>query len=163
MFARGMAFLLLVSLPSLAEEHNASSVKETYQDWRLTCNETGENSVCEIQQMIVNQNKQVVSMISFGPSGDRPKALQIALPHMLDLTQGVQIVIDNNASTVMPFRYCSSQACFVLIPEDSELLDQMKSGTAGIIRARQMGQQQLLQIQFSLMGFTAASSSLGEL
>lgn len=156
-----LPFLLLSLLASavLAEEPNARTVTETYQDWQLVCSERNKATQCEARQQVMNQNQQTVALLTLAIVPEKKQLLQIALPHLLDLTKQVAIVIDEQKPRPYPFRFCNPTACFLIVEAGDPLFDQLKKGSAGVIKVTPMGQAEV-GFKFSLKGFSAALASL---
>lgn len=150
--------LSFISLNCLAEEPSSRTVKETFKDWAVICVEQAGNKQCEAKQTLVNQDNNVVAVITVVIK-EKNKILQLTLPHLLDLTKLVKISVDSKASMIFPFKFCNRAACFVLI-DDDKIFNAFKKGTVGVISVKALGSPKNLDLNFSLRGFSAALKSL---
>jgi invasion protein IalB len=155
-----LLLLCTLNLAVAAEEPNARTVTETFQDWQVICTEKDGESQCVARQQLLNQNRQTVIMLSLAKVGDDKMLLQIALPHMLDLTKQVGIGIDGQKSRLYPYQFCNASACFVQVPDSDPLFGLFKKGTSGTLQSTLMGEGKQLSFPFSLKGFSAALERL---
>jgi invasion protein IalB len=156
------ALLLAVPLHATAAEPNVRTVTETYQDWLVVCTEREGNKQCQAQQQLVNKNKQVVVQLTLAKTDKAKQLLQIALPHMMDLTKPVGIVVDGQKARPYPYRYCNKAACFVQVEGNDPLFAILGKGTDGAVRVTPMGagEQKEQELKFSLKGYAAAAARL---
>ena len=149
---------LAASSVLFAEEPNNRTVTETYQDWQVVCIEQEQKTRCEARQQLVNPKRQPVALISLGKN-EQDIIPQFALPHLMDLTQGVKISIDGQKAQSYPYRFCSPAACFVQVEGKDPLLAGFKKGTSGSMELTPLGQKPV-SFGFSLKGVSAALGRL---
>ncbi|NNJ90229.1 MAG: hypothetical protein HKP55_01025 [Gammaproteobacteria bacterium] len=155
-----LAFSLLISSTLQAEEQpNIKTSTENYKDWQLACVEQGAVKRCEIKQTLLNKDSKPVSVISLAKKNNNDLLMQIALPHMLDLSVSVQLDVDGKKQASLPFKYCNSVACFIFVDNDTALFNAFKKGSAGTISTRALTGEGI-KLDFSLSGFSSAVSNL---
>lgn len=137
---------------------NLKTTSEVYSDWELVCVEQSDQKTCQAKQTILNEQKAMVSVIEVAETDAGAMIVQIALPHMLDLSKSPKMVIDQQAEFDAPYKFCSPQACFIIL-EDASILDAFAEGNSGIITAPTLNGS-AFEIGFSLLGFKAAYESL---
>jgi len=153
------ASLLLLASSISAEEPSGRTVTETFTDWQLVCVEQGKVKRCEVKQTLVNQDNNVVAVITVAKKPDNELLLQLTLPHLLDLTKAVAVSVDGATPRTYPFRFCNKAACFVLA-EDKKLFAAFKKGSAGVLAVKPIGTAETMNLNYSLKGFSAALKSL---
>ena len=80
----------------------ASSLNETYKDWRVTCVQQGATKRCALSQTQVQQNGQRVLAIELAaPSGNTVTGT-LVLPFGLALDSGIAFQIDEKAYRAIP-------------------------------------------------------------
>lgn len=132
----------------------------TYQDWLSSCVESDVGQRCEIKQNLVGNEGKLVSVMSLvKPRSNMPAIVQIALPHMLDLSVPVKLSVDGNALSNLGYRYCNAAACFVIIENREEIIAAFKEGVQVQFELLAMNRQPI-KLSFSLKGFTAALNNL---
>ncbi len=150
---------LAMSLPVVAEQPSMKTTSEAYKDWLVACVEQEGVKRCEMKQTLINQNQQTVAVFSAVKQGKNDTLMQIALPHLLDLTVPVKMTVDGKLIKNLPYKFCNQAACFVLMENDKQVTDAFKVGTAGEVEVQVMNGQQM-KLGFSLSGFSAAMDNL---
>jgi invasion protein IalB len=152
---------LLSATPALAQAApslpgGASSLQETYQDWRVACQIAKGVRLCAISQQQTQQNGQHVLAIGLAaPSGNTVSGT-LVLPFGLTLDSGVTFQIDDKpAMQLMRFRTCLLAGCLVSVTFDALKLAALRSGTALKVRAVADGGT-AMSFSISLQGFAAA-------
>lgn len=146
-----------------AGEPNVRTVTETFQDWLVVCAERAGNKQCEARQQLANsKTKQMVMQLTLVKPDKAKQVFLIALPHMLDLTKPVGIVVDGQKARPYPWRFCNKAACFVQVEGNDPLFAVLGKGTEGAVRVTAMGpgEQKEQEIKFSLKGYAAAAARL---
>jgi len=159
--ALSVATALADVVPSLPG--GASSLQETYQDWRVTCRIANGAKMCAISQQQVQKNGQRVLAVELSaPSGNRVSGTLI-LPFGLALETGVTFQIDDQpVMQPMRFRTCVPAGCLVSVTFDGPALMALRSGTMLKIRAVADGGA-AAPFSISLQGFAAALDRAGTL
>ncbi len=78
---------------------------------------------------------------------------------MMDLTSQMIVKVDGRDVGIYPYNACNGQACFVLLKEDQNFLEQFKQGAGAVITAKSYSGNTLM-MNVSLRGFSAAVSEL---
>ncbi|TNB47389.1 invasion associated locus B family protein [Martelella lutilitoris] len=143
----------------------ASSLSETYQDWRVECVSDGDADRCVMAQVQVTKEngQRVISVELTAPAADQAQGV-IVMPFGFALAQGVSLSID--AETEGPkfgFSTCLPQGCFVPVSIDAAMLDRLKSGGTLHIKGQPINGNETVDYPISLKGFTAAFNRLNAL
>ncbi|MHA6732420.1 invasion associated locus B family protein [Devosia sp. A369] len=137
----------------------ASSIQETYQDWRVTCaqGQVAAHS-CIFSQVQANQNGQRVLGIELTPDGDGRKAHgNLVLPFGLQLDAGARLQIDDGAmGEVNRFSTCLPVGCVVPLLFGDAAIPFLKGGQKLNIHASAMDSGQAVVLPISLAGFSGA-------
>jgi len=153
------ASLLLVGGVVQAEEPSARTITETFKDWQINCVERGGQKACEMKQTLVNGNQQVVAVLSLAKQSKSGNVMQIVLPHLVDLTVPVELSIDGEKATKLPYNFCNQTGCFVQIKNDTPFINKFKKGQSASIKSLTLGGDSL-DLNISLNGFSQAYKSL---
>ena len=152
--------VLFFSTAVLAEEQpNVKTSTENYKDWQIACVEQGAVKRCEIKQTLVNQDRKPVSVISLAKKNKKELIMQIALPHLLDLSVPVKLDVDGKNQASLPFKFCNRVACFVIVDNNTAMFNAFKKGSAGTISTRAVTGDEV-KLNFSLSGFSSAVNNL---
>lgn len=156
LFITGMIFSTL----TLAEEQpNVKTSTENYKDWQIACVEQGVVKRCEMKQTLVNKDRKPVSVISLAKKNKKELVMQIALPHLLDLSVPVKLDVDGKNQASLPFKFCNRVACFVIVDNNTVIFNAFKKGSGGTISTKAVTGEEI-KLNFSLNGFVAALSNL---
>jgi invasion protein IalB len=154
-----VAMLLPVQLLAEAKPDRRTTT-DAFDDWAINCIEQEDKRLCEMKQNLLNQNQALVAVLSLAKKPDGNMLFQIALPHLLDLTKPVAIIVDDKQLATPPFNFCNKTACFV-VPADAEsLIKAFRKGNSGRIQSVTITGEPIV-LGFSLKGFSAAIDSLG--
>lgn len=150
-----LVILSLLSLPVFA-----FSLKTTqFQSWSLICGEKGN---CSLSQLITKDKAATQILmgvnINYSVSNLFP-VLMLRLPAKVNQASGVGIRIDNNKSIQVPITQCTEKACQSVIKIDDTLLNELKSGKAGMVAFALKSKKQLT-LPISLEGFSEAFLAL---
>lgn len=147
----GQAAAASASLPG-----GASSLNETYKDWRVVCAQQGGTKRCVLSQIQMQQSGQRVLAIELNALAGSTVAGVLVLPFGLSLDAGVAFQIDEKL-TVQPmrFRTCLPSGCLVAVSFDAPMVVALRTGTALKIRAT-ADDGAAAPFSISLQGFAAA-------
>lgn len=134
----------------------ASSLNETYRDWRVACVQQGTAKQCAMSQIQSQQNGQRVLAIELSaPSGNSVTGTLI-LPFGLALDSGVVFQIDEKpAMAPVRFRTCVPAGCLVNVSFDAATIVALRAGSALKIKATADGGA-AAPFSVSLQGFGTA-------
>ncbi len=143
----------------------ASSLSETYQDWRVECVSNGDADRCVMTQVQVTKEngQRVISVELTAPSADQAQGV-IVMPFGFALAQGVSLSIDTETTgPKFGFSTCLPQGCFVPVSMDAAMLDRLKNGGTLHIKGLPINGNEMVDYPISLKGFTAAFNRLNAL
>ncbi|WP_244845843.1 invasion associated locus B family protein [Mesorhizobium sp. L-8-3] len=134
----------------------ASSLNETYRDWRVACAQKGTAKQCAMSQAQAHQNGQRVLAIELGAPAGNTVSGTLVLPFGLALDSGVIFQIDDKpAMQPVRFRTCVPAGCLVNISFDAATIVALRAGTALKIKATADGGA-ATPFSISLQGFGTA-------
>ncbi|MDH7794013.1 MULTISPECIES: invasion associated locus B family protein [unclassified Beijerinckia] len=154
----GAGAAAVASLPG-----GASSLNETYKDWRVACAQQANSKRCVLSQVQAQQNGQrVLAMELDAPSGNTVAGALI-LPFGLALDSGVTFQIDEKpAMQPVRFRTCVPGGCVVAVSFDAPTLAALRAGSALKVKAVADGGT-ATPFSISLQGFGTALDRVGAL
>lgn len=134
----------------------ASSLNETYRDWRVVCALQAGAKRCVLSQVQMQQSGQRVLAIELNALAGSTVAGVLVLPFGLSLDAGVAFQIDEKL-TVQPmrFRTCLPSGCLVAVSFDAPMVVALRTGTALKIRAT-ADDGAAAPFSISLQGFATA-------
>ncbi|MBY5364434.1 invasion associated locus B family protein [Rhizobium leguminosarum] len=141
----------------------ASSLNETYKDWRVACAQQDAAKRCTLSQVQAQQNGQRVLAIEVNAQSGSTVSGTLVLPFGLALEPGISFQIDEKP-TMQPvhFRTCLPAGCLVAIAFDASTLVALRAGTALKIKAVADGGA-AIPFSISLQGFATALDRVGAL
>jgi invasion protein IalB len=99
--------------------------------WRVECSGDGKTLDCRaVQQLFQRETRQLVLSVLARKAPD-PKAafLQIQMPLGLNLTEPIQIRVDNGNAEKYPIQTCTNTGCFAALTANERLVNAMRGGT----------------------------------
>jgi invasion protein IalB len=141
----------------------ASSLSETYRDWRVACSQQSNEKRCALSQVQTQQNGQRVLAIELNaPTGNTVSGTLI-LPFGLALDSGVTFQIDEKpAMQPVRFRTCLPAGCLVNVTFDAPALVALRAGAMLKVKAMADGSGSV-PFSISLQGFGIALDRVGAL
>lgn len=141
----------------------ASSLNETYRDWRVTCTQQGAGKQCAMSQIQTQQNGQRVLAVELNaPSGNAITGT-LVMPFGLALDSGIAFQIDEKpAMQPIRFRTCVPSGCLVRVSFDATTLAALRAGAVLKIKAIADGGA-AAPFSISLQGFGVALDRLAAL
>ncbi len=141
----------------------ASSLNETYEDWRVICMVQNKAKNCAVSQVQTQQNGQRVLAVEVGAPRDEATTATVILPFGLSLEAGVTLQIDEHAAMEpLRFRTCLPAGCVVSLTLDAETLQAIRSAkTIRVATVADGGAETPFSI--SLKGFSSAMDRLSTL
>lgn len=145
----------LSSLPG-----GATSVRETHQDWVVSCGKQGDTTRCAMSQQQQNaQSRQRILAIELQRAGDQLTGA-LVLPFGLALDSGATLQVDDaNPLPVARFRTCLPAGCVAPLAFKAETVQALSRGTTLKISAVADGGKPVT-MSVSLKGFSAARDRL---
>lgn len=141
------AFLISIcTLPAYAQDaENAAPA------WGSNCISP---QVCELKSEILQDTYVAARVSIFHIRGYY--FLQYTIPISVDLVQGVAIAIDDGQPMATTLSSCSAIGCVGTMPATPSLIRNMKTGQSLKVQFVAPNTKNLLEIGFSLLGFTKA-------
>lgn len=134
----------------------ASSLNETYKDWRVACEQQGTAKKCVLSQVQAQQNGQRVLGVELNVPTSGAMSGVLVLPFGLLFDNGVTLQLDEKAP-MAPLRYrtCLPNGCVVMLNFDAATTAALKTGTALKVKVVADGGKEA-QLSISLQGFDSA-------
>lgn len=159
-----LSFALVAGLawPTSAQEApvlpgGASSLTETYGDWRVACQLVEATKHCVMSQQQLRQDGQRVVTIELQTGPDAALMGHLVLPFGLQLDAGATLQVDEQpAMAPLSFHTCLPAGCVVRVSFNTEALTALRAGTALQVATRTADTGRDFLISVSLNGFTAA-------
>lgn len=143
--------------------NGASSLQETYQDWRVACSQRDKTSACTISQDQTQQNGQRLLAVEMQIRPDGGALATLLLPFGIVLDSGVTPNIDDQPPLKpVRFRTCLPNGCIALLPVDAATLGKLRTGSRLNLKVVADGGNPL-GFQISLQGFSAAADRVASL
>jgi invasion protein IalB len=148
-----LALVAAAALPAVA----SSAAAQENAAWRVECSGDGKTLDCRaVQQMINREDKQiVVQLVARVPADTKAPVLLIQLPLGLNLTEPVQIKIDNGAVEKVPVQTCTAGGCLASLPLKDPMLAALRGGTTLKITVSDTNKR-TINIDVPLLGFGLA-------
>jgi len=141
----------------------ATSLNETYKDWRVACAQQGMTKRCVMSQIQAQQNGQRVLAMELNAPSANAVSGTLVLPFGLALDSGVAFQIDDKpAMQAIRFRTCLPGGCLVNVNFDAATLVTLRAGAALKIKATADGGA-AAPFSISLQGFGTALDRVAEL
>ena len=141
----------------------ASSLNETYRDWRVACAMQGTAKQCAMSQAQTQQNGQRVLAIELAAPAGNLVSGTLVLPFGLALDAGVSFQIDDKpAMAPVRFRTCIPAGCLVTLSFDAPTIVALRAGTALKVKATADGGA-AAPFTISLQGFGTALDRMAAL
>lgn len=134
----------------------ASSLNETYRDWRVACVQEGTAKRCALSQAQAQQNGQRVLAIELNAPNGNAVTGTLVLPFGLALDSGVAFQIDDKpAMQPLRIRTCLPGGCIVNVNFDAATIVALRAGAVLKVKAVADGGA-ATPFSISLQGFGTA-------
>ncbi|UDF32923.1 UNVERIFIED_ORG: invasion associated locus B family protein (plasmid) [Roseateles sp. XES5] len=134
----------------------ASSLDETYEDWRVSCVLQGDGKRCALSQIQAQQNGQRMLAIEFAAPRENKVTGTLVLPFGLALDSGVRFQVDEQAALEpVRFRTCLPVGCLVPLVFDGAMAEALRAGAVLNVKAIADGGTEI-PFTISLKGFATA-------
>ncbi|MBB6303801.1 invasion associated locus B family protein [Rhizobium leucaenae] len=162
MLALGVASIALTlaftAIAQTALPNGASSLQETYQDWRVACSQRDKTSgsICTIAQDQTQQNGQRLLAVEIQMRPDGGAVATLLLPFGILFDSGVTPNVDDQPPLKpVRFRTCLPTGCIALFPIDSTTITKLRVGSRLNLKVTADPDKEL-SFQVSLRGLSAA-------
>ena len=148
------AALILVALTATPGPVTA---QEAAAAWRVECSGDGKTLDCRaVQQLFQRDTRQLlVSMLVRKAPDPKAALVTLQLPLGLNLTEPVQLKVDNGQPERHPIQTCTNTGCFVSLTAGERLVTAMRSGTEIKITVQDASKNPI-EMPLPLLGFGIA-------
>lgn len=125
--------------------------------WRVECSGDGKTLECRaVQQVFQRDTRQLVVSVVVRPAADgKTGAMLMTLPLGLNLTEPVQLKVDNGASEKQAIQTCTNVGCFVALTLPDKFLAAMRGGRDLKITVQDANKKPV-EMSLPLLGFALA-------
>jgi invasion protein IalB len=155
--------------PALAEDTaaplpgGASSLQETYRDWRVACAADAKAKRCALSQQQTQPDGQRILAIELVPAAEGQVTGTLVLPFGLQLDAGVALAVDDQpAAPPSRFSTCLPAGCLVPLAFDLPTLAALRAGSSLKLAAKANDGQDVA-LSISLAGLAPALDRLASL
>ena len=125
--------------------------------WFKACAKQGDNNICNVQNIRTADTGQLLTAVSLitVEGGQSQKIFQVSVPTGRMVQPGIQMQIDANKPTRVPFGLCLPDRCIAEVPLTDAMVSSMKRG--GKMTLTSVNFQRVANpIEMTLSGFTSA-------
>jgi invasion protein IalB len=153
----GRASFALAVLITAVVPHAAAQDTNAVAAWRVECTGDGKILDCRaVQQIFQRDTRQLVaSVLVRYAAATKAAAMTMQLPLGLNLTEPVQIRVDNGAPEKQPIQTCTNVGCFVAFTINDKLMAAMRTGNDLKITVQDAGKKSV-DMALPLLGFAVA-------
>jgi invasion protein IalB len=125
--------------------------------WRVECSGDGKTLECRaVQQVFHRETRQLLLSVAVRPAPDgKSGAMLVTLPLGLNVSEPVQVKVDNGASEKQPIQTCTNVGCFVAMTLSDKLVAAMRTGTDLKITVQDANKKPV-EMGLPLLGFALA-------
>lgn len=154
----GAASPVLAQAASATLPGGATSLKETFDDWTVTCVVAEGQKRCALSQQQANQQtRQLVLAVELTPGEGNSVVGTLVMPFGLSIDSGVTLQVDDLPSgAALRFRTCLPVGCLVNLSFDANSLKSLRGGTALKVSATPDGTKEPAAFSVPLRGFSPA-------
>jgi invasion protein IalB len=145
---------------SLAATAVPAQAQDGVAAWRVECTGDGKMLDCravqQLFQRIPNQgDRLLVAVLVRRPPDAKLPQMAIQLPLGLNLTEAIQIKVDNGAAESQSIQTCTNVGCFISMTLNDKFLASMRSGKDLQITVQDASKKPL-ELSLPLLGFGLA-------
>jgi invasion protein IalB len=154
---QSIAVAATLILAALSTAPGPIAAQETPAAWRVECTGDGKTLDCRaVQQLFQRDTRQLlVSMLVRKAPDPKAALVTLQLPLGLNLTEPVQLKVDNGQPERHSIQTCTNIGCFVTMTAGERLVAAMRSGTE-IKIAVQDANKNPIEMALPLLGFGIA-------
>jgi invasion protein IalB len=125
--------------------------------WRVECSGDGKTLECRaVQQVFQRETRQLLVSVVVRPAADgKTGAMVMTLPLGLNLTEPVQVRVDNGAPEKQAIQTCTNVGCFVAMTLPDKLVAAMRGGHELKITVQDANKKPI-EMSLPLLGFGLA-------
>src|SRR5262245_2862180 len=154
--ARGQATMMLLAM-LIAGPSAGEVAAQDVAAWRVECTGDGKTLDCRaVQQLFQRDTRQLlVAMLVRKAQDPKGAAVTMQLPLGLNLTEPVQLKVDNGAVEKQSIQTCTNVGCFLTFTANDKLVAAMRSGTELQITMQDINKRSV-ELALPLLGFGIA-------
>jgi invasion protein IalB len=123
--------------------------------WRVECTGDGKTLECRAIQLILRERQLLMQIaVRYAPE-TKAATMSILLPLGLNLTEPVQIKVDNGPPERQPIQTCDASGCLVTMTASDKLITAMRTGAELKITV-QDATKKPIEMSLPLLGFGIA-------
>ena len=154
--SRKALMLAAIAVTSLNGRPASAQTPEAPAAWRVECTGDGKTLDCRaVQQLFQRDTRQLVLSMIVRNADSKSAQVQIQLPLGLNLTEPVQIKVDNGPPERQPIQTCTNVGCFVAFTANEKLLAAMRAGTELKLTVQDASKKSI-EMALPLLGFGLA-------
>ena len=135
----------------------ASSLRETFQDWQVSCVAEANTKRCSLSQEQVGQNRQRLLAIELAPGDGNGLTGTLILPFGLLFEPPINMQVDDKpVGKPLRIRTCVPTGCIVPLRLEGAVTNTMRAGSSLKITAMPSESGDPITFSISLKGFPAA-------
>ncbi|MDB5540853.1 MAG: invasion associated locus family protein, partial [Devosia sp.] len=145
--------------PSATLPGGATSLREAFDDWQVTCTAQGATKRCALSQEQVDQNRQRVLAIELIPAENNTLTGTLVMPFGLVLDSGITVQLDDKPlGKPLRFRTCLPAGCILPLQLDAATTNALRAGTSLKLSGLPNDGNKPITFSISLKGFPGALS-----
>jgi len=149
--------LCLVAALSLAAPAQA---EESVAAWRVECTGDGKMLDCRAVQQLFQRtpnqgDRLLIAVLVRRPPDSKQARMAIQLPLGLNLTEAIQIKVDNGLAETQAIQTCTNVGCFVSMTLNDKFLASMRSGKDLKVTVQDAAKKPV-ELSLPLLGFGLA-------
>ncbi len=159
----GLVMTLTLLVTDVRAQELSGPQVEVHKDWSLRCLDSDGRYTCQmIQELSSSQSgERVVAFVIDKQKDSTDFAGTFILPFGLQLNAGVSVQVDGKlVFRAVPFSTCLPAGCLAPVDLTDAALQKLKAGRHLELSIKSMASQQLIPIEMSLAGFSAAFKRL---
>jgi invasion protein IalB len=147
----------IVLLAAASQSAPAQAPEAPAAAWRVECSGDGKVLECRaVQQVYHRETRQLLLSVAVRPSADgKSGAMLVTLPLGLNVSEPVQVKVDNGAPEKQAIQTCTNVGCFVAMTLSDKLVAAMRTGTDLKITVQDANKKPV-EMSLPLLGFALA-------
>jgi invasion protein IalB len=123
--------------------------------WRVECTGDGKTLECRAIQLILRERQLLMQVAVRYTPETKAATMQILLPLGLNLTEPVQIKVDNGPPERQPIQTCDASGCLLTMTANDKLITAMRAGSELKVTV-QDATKKPIEMALPLLGFGIA-------
>jgi invasion protein IalB len=128
--------------------------------WRVECTGDGKTLDCRaVQQLFHRESRQLLIAVLVRRPDAKSTQMAIQLPLGLNLTEPIQVKVDNGPAERQPIQTCTNSGCFVSMPVNEKQVAIMRGGHEFKVTVQDSSKKSI-ELSLPLLGFGLAYDKL---